>query len=448
VKENSDKEWKFSRYSLIVEYTSTSFHPPPFNIVVIPIKKAYYLFHKKTAIDYTELDMQEAITIKQREQFKNLMKDAKEDLLDDNAGEELNTLASVSEHVRENFKTLIDEQEIKYKSIDAKLTDLAAKTQAITINSGSGSGMASLSNDLKMEINHAQEVVNTAVKQEIATLQRNILEALKTAQAPPVETATVVVQNREIPVTWAPGVKSELIPRVLREYKPFQEWNTEISKPDNAAHLTVQSIHIQNIDQFGPRIGFVKFQAIVKNHAGQNVAGIVFMRGGSVGMLVVLRLDDPESPDHGKEYTIVTVQPRVPCGAARFTEIPAGMLDGGHFAGVAAKELREETGIDIQEEALIDLTGLAYNGNHRGMFPSAGGCDEVIGLFLYRTSVTREQLESYQDKLTGVAEENEVICLKVLPLDQLWLEAPDAKALAALYLYQALSAKGVIPTDY
>ena len=42
-------------------------------------------------------------------------------------------------------------------------------------------------------------------------------------------------------------------------------------------------------------------------------------------------------------------------------EIPAGMLDGeSNFVGVAAKELKEETGIEITAEKLINMTRLAY----------------------------------------------------------------------------------------
>ena len=52
------------------------------------------------------------------------------------------------------------------------------------------------------------------------------------------------------------------------------------------------------------------------------------MRGGSVGILVVLECD-------GTEYTVLTRQARVPMGTANLPEIPAGMLDGsGNFKGV------------------------------------------------------------------------------------------------------------------
>jgi ADP-sugar diphosphatase len=46
-----------------------------------------------------------------------------------------------------------------------------------------------------------------------------------------------------------------------------------------------------------------------------------------------------------KDKTILTLQPRLAVPDFAFPEIPAGMLDGsGNFAGVAAKEIEEETG--------------------------------------------------------------------------------------------------------
>lgn len=93
------------------------------------------------------------------------------------------------------------------------------------------------------------------------------------------------------------------------------------------------------------------------------------------------------------------------------------MLDGsGKFAGVAAKvrlllllqqsyctsifclastrrvpccrvckqEMKEETGLELEASALVDMTELVYGskpGMPPGLVPSAGGCDEFIRLF-------------------------------------------------------------------
>ena len=122
---------------------------------------------------------------------------------------------------------------------------------------------------------------------------------------------------------------------------------------------------------FGPRVGFIKFRATAQVKVGGEkgiitVPGIVFMRGGAVGVLVILECD-------GKEFTLLTKQARVPVGLSELPEIPAGMLDGsGHFKGVAAEEIAEECNIVISEEELVDLTELAWGDRYKGMLPSAG----------------------------------------------------------------------------
>ena len=167
---------------------------------------------------------------------------------------------------------------------------------------------------------------------------------------------------------------------------------------------------------------------------GRHIPGIVFMRGPSVAILLVLNCN-------GMKYTIVTRQPRTPIADASFTEIPAGVFDGEQFAGVAAKELREEVGLSIESSQLVDMTAAVYGSKYPGIYPSPGGCDEYIKLFLYEKDVTKEELDSYMGKATGLMEEGEYICLKVIPLDSLVKETSDAKALCAYSLYNYLSSK-------
>jgi len=206
--------------------------------------------------------------------------------------------------------------------------------------------------------------------------------------------------------------------------------------------LDLKKIHIQGVDMFGPRVGFIKLAADVKKD-GKTVPGIVFLRGGAVAILTIL-------VNKSKEYTVLTNQPRIPIGKC-FTEVPAGMLDdnAGTFIGTAAKEMQEETGIIIKAENLIDLTHLAYrlkeSEKFMGMYPSPGGCDEYIRLFVYREEVDDKKLADLQGKCTGVIEQGELITLKVIPLEKLWQETPDSKALCCLYLYEQLKLSGDIP---
>lgn len=169
-----------------------------------------------------------------------------------------------------------------------------------------------------------------------------------------------------------------------------------------------------------------------------------------------MQAEDQPSDNDDHKYVLLTLQPRIAAGSLGFTEIPAGMLDDGTFAGAAAKEIEEECGIKVPESELIDLTALALSDEAttesgsevklgQGMYPSPGACDEYIPIFLHEKKVPRQQLEDWQGKLTGLREEGEKITLKVVKLKDLWREgARDGKTLSALALYTSLKAIGKI----
>jgi ADP-sugar diphosphatase len=165
----------------------------------------------------------------------------------------------------------------------------------------------------------------------------------------------------------------------------------------------------------------------------------------------VLQPDDVEEGTEVDKHAILTIQPRIAGGTLAFAEIPAGMLDGGTFSGTAAKELDEETGLKVTESELIDMTALAIgdsaysNGEmlKKAVYPSPGGCDEYIPLFLCEKRIPRAKMEEFRGKLTGLREEGEKITLKLVPLKSLWKEgARDGKTLAAWALYSGLKAEG------
>jgi len=205
--------------------------------------------------------------------------------------------------------------------------------------------------------------------------------------------------------------------------KQFQNWLAQV----DTSKFQIRSVHIQSVDMFGPKVGFIKFKADIVDMAGKFIPGIVFMRGGSVGILSVLTCK-------GKKYSVMTVQPRVPTGRFDFLEIPAGMLDGsGNFAGVAAKELEEELGIKISEHDLTDLSGLT--GCNQGVYLSPGASDETLRFFSFTREVTEEEMAAMNGRCTGVMAEGEQITLKIIPFDDL-ITVADAKTIVAYALYQ------------
>lgn len=118
----------------------------------------------------------------------------------------------------------------------------------------------------------------------------------------------------------------------------------------------------------------------------------------------------------------MTSQARIAAGTLEFLELPAGMVDDQKdFAGAAANEIREEIGMVINKKELVDMTALAMEGERsgkgtpKGMFPSAGGCDEFVTLYLYETKMEGDKIEALKGKLTGLREEGEMVsCLSVL----------------------------------
>jgi len=148
----------------------------------------------------------------------------------------------------------------------------------------------------------------------------------------------------------------------------------------------------------------------------------------------------------GEEFTVLTRLHSVPTATCRFPSLPAGMIDWeGNFVGNMAREIREETGLEIHESKLVDLTELAYNGRFQGVYPSIGGTDEFIRIFVFKEEMDEARIRALHERHTGLAEEHEKITLQVVPLGSLWRETSDAKALAALTLFNQLKAEGRLP---
>ncbi|KPI37008.1 Nudix hydrolase 14, chloroplastic [Cyphellophora attinorum] len=253
----------------------------------------------------------------------------------------------------------------------------------------------------------------------------------------------------------------------LLDFRPFDQWWRTLSEslrgqdnpthPFHASPYRLEAIEIQSVDHFGSRIGFIKLKATMRNGDGEIIPGAVFMRGGSVAMLIIVSEDASEAD--AESHVILTVQPRIPAGSLSFVELPAGMIDdSGTFSGAAAKEIKEETGLDIKEDELIDMTQLAIKQQseedkdggcevhlQEGSYPSPGGSDEFIPLFVVRKQMPKQEIEALRGKLTGLREHGEKITLKLVRLEDVWkVAARDGKTLAAIALYEALNREGLL----
>lgn len=182
---------------------------------------------------------------------------------------------------------------------------------------------------------------------------------------------------------------------------------------------------------------------------------------------MILQPDDVEAGTEEDKHVILTVQPRIAVGSLALAELPAGMLDGtDQFAGAAAQEVEEETGLKVSKDELFNMSEYATSrastqlwkkqGDSESssdeekirsaMYPSPGACDEFMPLFLYQKRMGRDELNTLRGRLTGLRNEGERITLKLVKLEDLWKEGSrDGKALSALALYEALRREGQLP---
>ncbi|ONI06845.1 hypothetical protein PRUPE_5G084800 [Prunus persica] len=192
----------------------------------------------------------------------------------------------------------------------------------------------------------------------------------------------------------------------------FKQWLKNMESENGVLYggaLSLRRVLIQGVDMFGKRIGFLKFVA------------------------------DVFDKETGKKV-------RIPVGRV-ILELPAGMLDDdkGNFLGTAIREVEEETGICLKQEDMVDLTAFLDQSTGGRIFPSPGGCDEEISLFLYRGQVNKEIIEQLQGKETGLREHGELIKVCVVPYEKLWCMTADAKVLAAIALYEMAKKEGLLP---
>jgi hypothetical protein len=160
--------------------------------------------------------------------------------------------------------------------------------------------------------------------------------------------------------------------------------------------IDLKEFTVTDVDFFGPvdpkRLGFVKGYGLAfDKESGDPIPAIAFIRGGAVAVLIIVTVIDDEKIS--KKYVLLCKQLRFPAGCV-LTEACAGMIDDQtrNVTGVVFNEVRQETGFVITEQSLIRLGSI---------IPSGGGCDEVVHLYAWETSITPSEFEEKKVNIYG-----------------------------------------------
>ena len=188
-----------------------------------------------------------------------------------------------------------------------------------------------------------------------------------------------------------------------------------------SANFDLTSITVLAVSMFGPNVGFA-YMSTDAALDGEVVPGLVFLRGDAVSVLPLITCEDT-----GQVFVALTCQARVPVGQDRFLEIPAGCMDeNACFKSQATKELAEELHMSLT------VQDLKFLGTYHA---SPGGCDEAITLFSTCSTMSHDEMNELQQRITGNIVEGERITVRLFPLKDIHKHCTDMKLITALYLH-------------
>jgi 8-oxo-dGTP pyrophosphatase MutT (NUDIX family) len=189
----------------------------------------------------------------------------------------------------------------------------------------------------------------------------------------------------------------------LEDSLKYQQWRQTLE----ANQIQIHHIEILNLTHKpNGEILFAKLKVDARDKNGEKLLPIVLLRGHFVSVLTCLK-----SVETGREYLLLVKQYRIANGAVSY-EHPAGMFDSETDPlAVAVKEVKEETGLQIEATQLVRL-------NENLLFTSAGLLDEGGYLFYCEITLPQAEIDRFQDKKAGAVGENEHINTCICPIEE------------------------------
>lgn len=207
----------------------------------------------------------------------------------------------------------------------------------------------------------------------------------------------------------------------LENAHKFKIWKT---------NLQTNGLKINNIDEIYTRHrynGEALFSLVMLDAdtpEGDKIPPICFIKGEVVCVCIVL-IDKATK----EKYLLLVKQRRIAEGGYTY-EHPAGMVDGTKTPlEIAVMEVREETGIIVTENDLIDLSP------NKRLFPSTGTSDEAMYFYFCEIELDKKEIESFENKEMGTAYEFERITTHVYPFVEGHHKINNSNGLLLNYLY-------------
>jgi len=173
--------------------------------------------------------------------------------------------------------------------------------------------------------------------------------------------------------------------------------------------LEANGLDIHNIEEIYSRRkgdGEILFSLLMTDATtpeGDKIPPICFLKGEVVCVLICfIEVTTRE------KYLLLVKQRRI-CDGGYTYEHPAGMLDSeSDPAAVAAREVHEETGVEVAKEKLTRLLD-------HPCYPSTGTSDEAMYFFYYEIELPEAKIMAYHEQKMGVESDHERITTHVVP---------------------------------
>lgn len=195
----------------------------------------------------------------------------------------------------------------------------------------------------------------------------------------------------------------------------------------------LESFHVSDGVAWDGSVRMLFAKVTLRDPDEQSHTRVVFLRGGTVDILIVL-----VTPD-GHEHIAFVEEKRVAVGRTILAN-PAGMMEGGELPVLSAiREVGEEVGKSITWDAPFSLNEKIFGANIP-MLVSPGGTDEEVFFYVIRTQVTYPQMAALNGAMGGVATEDEVTTVRIVRAEDSLLALArtgkaDLKAITALGWY-------------